>query len=252
MLILQAGKDFGRNGSRSVIAPGRVMSLGERIAQVRGKVSRKIFAEKLGIHPQTLYLYEKGKRNVSIDVISRLCDDHGISVEWLTKGTGLVSRPEEVPSSISHSDFASCRDAPAPSARGVDVPVLGLAACSLAGWYNPGPMAFRLSFPVDHPYSPDLFAVIAVGTSMRPEGIRQGFVLYCDPAASLAANDVVFVEKKDGTASIKTYRKQDGRWLYLEGWLPPNDEGAQKPYSEQVDIDTVKRVVCVVLVKLKA
>ena len=113
-------------------------------------------------------------------------------------------------------------------------------------------MAFKLSFPVDHPYSPELFAVIAVGTSMQPEGIKQGFVLYCDPAAPLAPNDVVFVEKRDGSAAVKTFKKQDDRWLYLEGWLPPNEEGAQKLYSEQLDIGIIKRVVCVVLMKLKA
>lgn len=227
------------------------MNLGERIALVRGKTSRNVFAESLGIHPQTLYLYEKGKRNASIDVINKLCDNHSISVEWLTKGIGPMSRNENA-SSASRDESAARQDVSSLSARGVDVPVIGLASCGLSGWYNPGPMAFKLSFPVDHPYSPDLFAVIAVGTSMRPEGIKQGFVLYCDPAAPLAPNDVVFVEKKDGSAAVKTFKKRDERWLYLEGWLPPNEEGAQKLYSEQLDVGIIKRVVCVVLMKLKA
>ena len=236
------------------------MNLGERIAQVRGSASRRIFAETLGIHPQTLYMYEKNKRGISIDVITKICDAHAISVEWLTKGVGPM-KTSDTPSLPAYSDDTPAHQNALPlspadqtplSAKGRDVPVLGLAACGLSSWYNPGPMAFRLTFPVDHPYSPELFAVIAIGTSMQPEGIKQGFVLFCDPTMALTQNDVVFVEKRDGTVSVKTYKKRDDKWLYLQGWLPPNEEGMQKPYSEQLDIDIIKKIACVVLVKRKA
>ncbi len=236
------------------------MTLGERIAQVRGTVPRRLFAKALGIHPQTLYLYEKNKRDIGIEAINRICETYAISVEWITQGIGAMKSGEDSSHRVWRDDAPSqqepftARDPAQPflSAKGREVPVLGLAACGLSGWYNPGPMAFRLPFPTDHPHSPGLFAVIAIGTSMQPEGIKQGFVLFCDPSMPPAHNDVVFVEKKDGTASVKTYKKQDDKWLYLQGWLPPNDEGIQKAYSEQLDMETVKTIACVVLVKRKA
>ena len=237
------------------------MTLGGRIALVRGKTSRKLFAEALGIHPQTLCMYEKNKRNVSIDIINKICDTYNILVEWLTKGSDSIKTDAGHLSSALRDDSAMKDGLPAPAAappaphctaKGTNLPVLGLAACGMSGWYNPGPMGFRLSLPVDYPYSPALFAVIAVGTSTQPEGIKPGFVLFCDPVVPPTANDAVYVEKKDGTASVKTYKKQDDKWLYLQGWLPPDEEGVQKPYFEQLFLETVSKMACVILVKRKA
>ena len=97
------------------------MNLGERIAQVRGKISRKVFAKSLGIHPQTLYLYEKGRRNANISIINKICDDHSISVEWLTKGTGSMNKSKEA-SSAPRDEPAAHHEVPSPSARGVPLP----------------------------------------------------------------------------------------------------------------------------------
>lgn len=63
------------------------MDIGDRIQQIRGKAPRAEFAEKLGIHPQTLYMYEKGKRVVDVELVQRICAEFGVSVEWLIFGT---------------------------------------------------------------------------------------------------------------------------------------------------------------------
>ena len=63
------------------------MDIGDRIKQIRGKTSRAEFAEKLGIHQQTLYLYEKGKRVVDVELLQRICSVFDVSVEWLIFGT---------------------------------------------------------------------------------------------------------------------------------------------------------------------
>lgn len=68
-------------------AQGNDMDIGDRIKQIRGKASRAEFAEKLGIHQQTLYLYEKGKRVVDVELLQRICSECGVSVEWLIFGT---------------------------------------------------------------------------------------------------------------------------------------------------------------------
>lgn len=66
---------------------GNDMDIGDRIKQIRGKASRAEFAEKLGIHQQTLYLYEKGKRVVDVELLQRICSECSVSVEWLIFGT---------------------------------------------------------------------------------------------------------------------------------------------------------------------
>ena len=105
---------------------------------------------------------------------------------------------------------------------------------------------------MDHPYTPELFAVIAVGESMRPEGIREGFVLYCDPGAPLNKEDVVYLETVDGRASIKKFLERDNERLVVQGWLDPEPDGAQKPFTIKLPTAHVKRLAPVVVVKRKA
>ena len=68
----------------------RRMEIGSRIRKVRGKTPRAVFAEQLGIHPQTLYMYEKGKRVVDVDLIQNLCAKFSVPVEWLIFGDGQL------------------------------------------------------------------------------------------------------------------------------------------------------------------
>ena len=64
------------------------MEIGERIKSIRGRTPRAEFAETLGIHPQTLYMYEKGKRVVDVELIQRICAKFDVPVEWLIFGEG--------------------------------------------------------------------------------------------------------------------------------------------------------------------
>lgn len=45
-----------------------------------------------------------------------------------------------------------------------------------------------------------MLAVIAVGNSMIPDGIREGYVVMCDCGREPARDDAVFVEKLNGSA----------------------------------------------------
>ena len=75
-----------------------IMEIGDRIKQIRGRTPRAEFAEKLGIHPQTLYLYEKGKRVADVDLIQKICEHFHVSVEWLIFGEGgLQTAGKETP-----------------------------------------------------------------------------------------------------------------------------------------------------------
>lgn len=76
---------------------GVIMDIGDRIRQIRGRRSRAEFAEELGIHPQTLYMYEKGKRVVDVELVRDLCDKFQVSVEWLIFGDRQLQSLREGP-----------------------------------------------------------------------------------------------------------------------------------------------------------
>jgi transcriptional regulator with XRE-family HTH domain len=75
------------------------MTLGERIREVRSRkgLNRYEFAAMLGIHPQTLFKYEKNIRTAKSDVIKKIAETFSISVEWLLSGTGDVPVKTENP-----------------------------------------------------------------------------------------------------------------------------------------------------------
>lgn len=76
------------------------MTIGERIRSIRGGVSRTEFAETLGIHPQTVYLYEKDKRVIDVVLLQKICLLYEVSVEWLVFGEENAKVQQKVPPKI--------------------------------------------------------------------------------------------------------------------------------------------------------
>lgn len=132
------------------------------------------------------------------------------------------------------------------------VPVIGLASCNISGWYNPMPLAVRAPPPVDYDTPDSLFAVLAMGEGMEPDGIRAGYLLYCDSTKSPEPGDAVYVRTTDGNAAIKRFLKRDGGWLLLQGWLEPDKCGNQEPHISKYAEDYVAYLASVVVVRRKA
>jgi transcriptional regulator with XRE-family HTH domain len=84
------------------------MDIGSRIRQIRGRCSRAEFAEELGIHPQTLYMYETGKRVVDVELVRELCKKFNVSAEWLIFGDRELQSLREGP--VSEPEAASSAD----------------------------------------------------------------------------------------------------------------------------------------------
>ena len=247
-------------GNASRFQSCRMNTLQDRLRQLRGPASRRSFADRLGTTESTLRNYEQGKSSPNSEFLAEVVKVLRVEPKWLLTGQGsmyqneeLANIPvEEVPAPFTPAAPAQEAD-PWKSTHWQQVPVIGLAACGLDGWYNPSPLAMRLNLYVDYPYNPEFFAVIAVVTSMQPEGIRQGFVLYCDPAAKIDPDDAVYIEQKDGTAAVKKYVTTDGDWVYLQGWLPPSEEAeSQQPFMDKLSRSVIRRMACVVIVKRKA
>ncbi len=220
------------------------MDISERIKQIRGKLSQDEFAQRVKVHKSSLGRYERGESTPDSDFLSSVCSEFGISPQWLLLGTGPLHMEgefrRETPEQPSQEEKHAIKYR--------HVPVMGLASCGLKGWFNTSRVALSTPVPIEYA-GPLMFAAIAVGTSMQPDGIRQGNVVLCDPEVVPILDDAVYVEKKDGTASIKKYRGQNDQWLILQGWLEPNGSGEQKPYTEQISMDTVAKIASVVMIR---
>lgn len=69
-------------------------SLASRIKQVRGDLTQAQFAEKIGVHKNTLSHYERGRSNPDVVFIQALCTKYDINSEWLVFGAGPMKREE--------------------------------------------------------------------------------------------------------------------------------------------------------------
>lgn len=72
-------------------------TIAKRIKQIRGMMTQKEFAARLGITPQAVINYELHGRHPKGSVIKALCDTFGINETWLLSGTGAVHKEEPEP-----------------------------------------------------------------------------------------------------------------------------------------------------------
>lgn len=62
------------------------LSVGQRLFFLRGKVSRKVFAEKLGVGTATLQRYENDERRPDLEFLMKVCELTGLSLDYLVYG----------------------------------------------------------------------------------------------------------------------------------------------------------------------
>lgn len=196
-------------------------------------------AMDFGVSPQMWSNWETGRSTPDDANQAKLAEFFGISLSQLR---GEEPQPSE---NVGDSGLL------APVSRYV-VPVIGLASCDVAGWYSPTSIAIRAPLPVNYPNPDDLFAVIAVGSSMIPDGIREGYLLFCDSKVVPQPGDTIYVKMNDGRATIKRFLKNDDKYLFLQGWLDPEDNGYQKPFVDKRAISTIDFIASVVIVQRKA
>lgn len=233
-----------------------------RLREVVGHETVRSFARRAEVSHSSLGQYLNGTSEPSRPGLVRLAAAGEVRLEWLAMGEGPMKPADEIRQTVERmsrrqllTNMESSAEEPITrryspqTGRPAAIPILGLAECGLKGWYRESAMEVSASRPGDL-HDPETFAVIAVGVSMRPAGILEGFLCFCSPATSPAAGDRVYVERRDGTASIKVFRGADDEWLHLRGWLPPED-GRQDGYEEQVKQSEVVRLATVVYIKVK-
>ena len=96
------------------------MKYKNRLFELRGNLSQKEFAERIGLSQQNYANYENGKQGLKSDLIAKICETFGCSAEWLLELDNVATAP--IP--------GARRAVPAPT---VMVPVLGRVHAGPAG-----------------------------------------------------------------------------------------------------------------------
>ena len=180
----------------------------------------------------------------TVDLVVSVAYASGYTVAWLTFGRGPKLARGDIPG-LYQGDAEHTLDPKTASG----VPVVGLAECGLKGWFRHETQAVTAGRPSDF-LDPDGFAVIAIGESMVPAGIANGFLCYCAPAVGPGVGDAVYIERFEGTCSIKRFRRWDAQWLTAEGWLDEQG-GRRELYTEQIASSSLKRIAPVIYIKRK-
>ena len=231
-------------------------SIADRILSVRGARKQSDFARDLGVNPNTLRAYEKGRATPGQDFLERLAVKFSVNPEWLLLGRGDMYLRASAPAPGAPDPGASAPESQTDASGAAAVPVIGLAACGYQGWFNPNDIALNTTIAAGDA-RPGMFAVIAIGASMQPEGIRHGFVVICDPNLTPRKGDVVYVERRDleeGTvhASLKLYSGRDEDWVYLASWSEPDQDGRQEMEFAELSTRYLGRLVVASMVKRRA
>jgi SOS-response transcriptional repressor LexA len=209
----------------------------ERLRQtVKEAGGAKKVAPALGVSATTLYSYLRGESEIRLGDAVKLAEYAGVSLDWLATGV----EPAE-------PGQPALQQLQVQKSENFSYPVVGLASCGLHAWFAEDHMSVDAELRLN---DPEAFAVLAAGDSLRPEGVRQGYLCFCSPSASRKPGDIVFVERGDGTASLKRLVSEEADKIVVEGWLPPED-GRQSPYREEVKRSYLRRLVAVVYVKRK-
>lgn len=71
-------------------------TIGDRLKKLRkeNKLTQKDMAEKLGIHPNTISMYEKGNRNIPSSMIKKISDTFNVSTDYLLRGEEKKGKQE--------------------------------------------------------------------------------------------------------------------------------------------------------------
>lgn len=170
---------------------------------------KKDFAARIGIEPNTLSGYLARGRLPSFEVLHKISQATGVSIEWLKTGEG-----QKYP--------AIGNATPVPLGHGRRIPVVGLVhAGELVeandSEYPPGIAARYVT--TDRP-GKNLFAVEIEGDSMEPD-FRPGDIIIVNPNLDPTIGDYVIVKKQDsGEVLFKKLVRRDPSLVQLKALNP--------------------------------
>ena len=201
-------------------------------------VTQKVVAEYLGVAPTTYTQYETEKRGMSADILSKLADYFGVTIDDILGR----SEEEEQPASLTNFDPASIPvkypksstyPAPRLEKETALIPILGSVR---AGYDNFAEQNIEGYIRINEDIKalhPDAFTLRVTGDSMEPE-LSHGDYVICLPDAEIRNNDVVIVCINGEIGTVKRIRfDQDGLTL-----IPRNTQYKQIHYTAE-EVETL-------------
>lgn len=174
--------------------------LAERLRSVRkahGDLERDDFAQRLGVHKNTLAYYERGDRTPDADVLRVYKDRFQVDINWLITG----EEPEtKLPASSSSFAFLPFYE-DVQAAAGHGAAVISDAAHSVIG--------FARDLLRESGASPQTCTVIrAVGDSMMPTIPEGAFLVVDHSQREIVANGSIMVIGVDDDLLVKRIRRR--------------------------------------------
>lgn len=220
-------------------------NLGNRLKEIRGHKSRDEFAAQFAVHRNTLAAWEKELTSPDAKFLTSLCLKYNISPLWLLLGQGTKSGEEQNKDAESQTGVWLSTHS---SILG-GIPVLNLVESDTPGWNSKCQTAITAQRPAEYMANPHIFVVIASGNTLRLEGVRQGYLCYCDPRHAPDIGDIVYVERKDKKADLKQFISRKGSTLTLQTWEDNDQE--EIPMREEISLDNLNVLATVIYVKRK-
>lgn len=242
---------ISRNVAKKRLVPGGVEEIIGRMKAACGAASDTELAVGLQIS-QASISKARTKDKIPADWFITMSVYHGASIDWLLYGgddgmAALKRDRDDLLGQLIEKTWDPDRD--------FIVQVVGLAEGSTKGWEKINRTPMYAAAPVDI-HKAGGFGVVAVGPSVKPEGVRGGFLIYCDPGLEPEKDDLVFVEDSEDHGTIKVFlgkAERDGvEYIQLQGWDEPTGTGLdkpQKPYQLEIGAADIKRIATVVYVK---
>ncbi len=199
-----------------------VLRIRELVEKVGGQSA---LSRKTGLSLGAIQRYLRGG-DPSRRALIRLAEAGNVSMMWLVYGR-------------DENDSANC-GAPA------SLPMYGFGDSSEQGWYSE--IKYNICANLEWP-DPEVFAIVAHDRTMEPEGIKKGQVCIVSPNTRPQKGDVAFIRRKDGTAALKIYEREDSEWCYLTGFMDPGASEKLVPSSEQIKRSAINQIAPVILVK---
>ncbi len=151
-----------------------VLTLEQRLQVLRGGMTFRQFADRVGVRPYTVRRYEQGRSRVPLEYVEAVCGALGVSADWLIFGVEAAAVPMEPLARAVREDIAPVKRSVVINGervRIVCVPVLNrVPAGAPAEMLDDMPVGFGLEgvIRVPDPGDANAYALTAWGDSMEP------------------------------------------------------------------------------------
>lgn len=224
-----------------------VSEIGERIKRLRGDESLPSFAEKFGVHKNTITRYEKGESLPDAGFLQQVCTAYSVNPAWLLTGEEPMRRGE-VPGEASRAVAEDREEREILSAdEYVLVPRYDVTASA-------GPGALVASEQVvDHLAfkrewikrlgleAGKLALITAKGDSMEPT-VRDGYLLLVDLRQRQAHQDAIYILRFDSELIAKRLQRMFDGSVKIKSDNPAYDEQLV-PVDQVAKLNIVGKVV---------